>query len=227
MLLFSILIYLIIIIKNWEVHMQHINFNTWKRKNHYNFFENVDNPQFNVCSNLDVTNFLKFVKSNNISFYYSMIYASTYVMNEIEDFRYKIRDGKIILHDKLKPSFTDMSFGEDLFKIVALDLEDNIIKFSNAAKELSNNQIEYFPETKFEQDELIYFSCLPWVSFTSISNEIVMNKEDSIPRISFGKYFMQDEKVLLPYSIQVNHMLLDGIHIGKYMERLQGFINEL
>lgn len=54
-----------------------------------------------------------------------------------------------------------------------------------------------------------------------------MNKEDSIPRISFGKYFIQDDKVLLPHSIQVNHMLLDGVHIGNYMERLQQFINEL
>lgn len=54
-----------------------------------------------------------------------------------------------------------------------------------------------------------------------------MSKEDSIPRISFGKYFYQDDKVLLPYSIQVNHMLLDGIHVGKYMERLQEFLDEL
>ncbi|WP_042274509.1 chloramphenicol acetyltransferase [[Clostridium] dakarense] len=207
--------------------MQYINFDTWKRKNHYNFFEKVDNPQFNICSNIDVTNFLKFVKKNKLSFYYSMIYASTYVMNEIEDFRYKIRDGKIILHDKLQPSFTDMSPDEDLFKIVTLDLGDSIINFSNNAKEMSINQIEYFPETDFEQDELIYFSCIPWISFTSISNEIVMDKDDSIPRISFGKYFSQDDNILLPYSIQVNHMLLDGIHIGKYMERLQQFLNEL
>lgn len=207
--------------------MKCINFDTWKRKSHYSFFEKVDNPQFNICLNIDVTNFLKFVKRNKLSFYYSMIYASTYVMNEIEEFRYKIRDGKIIIHDKLQPSFTDMSPNEDLFKIVTLDLGDNIIKFSNNAKEISTKQTEYFPETNLTQDELIYFSCIPWISFTSISNEIVMDKEDSIPRISFGKYFNQGDSVLLPYSIQVNHMLLDGVHVGRYIERLQQFINEL
>lgn len=207
--------------------MQYISLDTWKRKNHYNFFEKVDNPQFNICANVDVTNFIKFVKNNEISFYYSMIYASTYVMNEIEDFRYKIRDGEIILHDKLHPSFTDMSPGEDLFKIVTLGLGDSIIEFSNNAKEKSTNQKNYFPDVDVNQDELIYFSCIPWISFTSISNEIVMNKEDSIPRISFGKYFYQDNKILLPYSIQVNHMLLDGVHVGKYMERLQEFLDQL
>ncbi|OSB10016.1 chloramphenicol acetyltransferase [Paraclostridium bifermentans] len=207
--------------------MQYINFYTWSRQNHFKFFEKVDNPQFNICFNLNVTNFLKFVKENKLSFYYSMIYASTYIMNEIEDFRYKIRNGKIILHDKLQPSFTDMNKDENLFKIVTLDIGNSIIEFSNEAKQVSISQEEYFPETILNQDELIYFSCIPWISFTSISNEIVMNKEDSIPRISFGKYFNQDDKILIPYSIQVNHMLLDGVHVGKYIERLQQFLDEL
>lgn len=207
--------------------MKYIDFNTWERKEHYNFFEKVDNPQFNICINLDVTNFLKFVKENKLSFYYSMIYASTYVMNSIEDFRYKIRDGRIILHDELKPSFTDMKKGDRLFKIVTSSLDTNIINFSVKARGISNAQEDYFPVCDFEQDELIYFSCLPWISFTSLSNEIVMNKEDSIPRISFGKYFEQNNKILLPYSIQVNHMLLDGIHVGEYINKLQQYINEL
>ena len=207
--------------------MKYIDFNTWKRKEHYKFFESVDNPQFNICLNLDVTNFLKFVKSNNISFYYSMIYASTHIMNELEDFRYKIRGGKIILHDSLQPSFTDMDADEDLFKIVTLPITGSIIDFSKKAKDLSINQTEYFPKTNIHQDKLIYFSCTPWISFTSISNEIVMNKEDSIPRISFGKYFNSGNQILLPYSIQVNHMLLDGIHVGAYLNKLQKYLDEL
>ncbi|KEI98625.1 chloramphenicol acetyltransferase [Clostridium botulinum A2B3 87] len=206
--------------------MKYIDFNDFERKEHYKFFESVDNPQFNICMNIDVTNFLRFVKSNKISFYYSMIYASTHVMNEIKDFRYKIRDGKIILHDSLQPSFTDIESNKNLFKIVTLPLKKDIIEFSNSAKEVSKNQKEYFPTITEDQDKLIYFSCIPWISFTSISNEIVMNKEDSIPRISFGKYFKQDNKVLLPYSVQVNHMLLDGIHVGKYIEKLQNFIDK-
>nr|WP_291578924.1 CatA-like O-acetyltransferase [Clostridium sp. UBA6640] len=68
---------------------------------------------------------------------------------------------------------------------------------------------------------------MPWISFTHISNEIIMNKEDSIPKISWGKYFKDGDKVLLPYSIQVNHMLLDGVHVGKFIERLQDFINSM
>lgn len=207
--------------------MKYINFNTWKRKEHYKFFSFADNPQFNICTNLDVTHFLSFVKNNNISFYYSMIYSSTHVMNEIEDFRYKIRDKKIILHDYLQPSFTDISTGDNLFKIVSIDIEDDIIDFSNAARKKSANQNKYFAQKSPDEDKFIYFSCIPWISFTSISHPIVINKYDSIPKISWGKYFKQDNKMLLPYSIQVNHMLLDGIHVGNYIQSLQKFIDNL
>jgi chloramphenicol O-acetyltransferase type A len=148
-------------------------------------------------------------------------------MNQIEDFRYKIREGKIILHDSLQPSFTDMETGDSLFKIVTLPLSDSMQKFSKTAKKMSESQKQYFPKANVNQDQLIYFSSVPWITFTSISNEIVMDKEDSIPRISFGKYFKENNKLLLPYSIQVNHMLLDGVHLGEFVEQLQKFINEV
>ncbi|PSM03475.1 chloramphenicol acetyltransferase, partial [Clostridium botulinum] len=37
--------------------MKYIDFNDFERIEHYKFFENVDNPQFNICMNIDVTNF--------------------------------------------------------------------------------------------------------------------------------------------------------------------------
>jgi chloramphenicol O-acetyltransferase type A len=85
---------------------------------------------------------------------------------------------------------------ENLFKIVKLPLTNSIKEFSNIAKEISKSQNEYFPEVNIDQDKLIYFSCIPWISFTSISNEIIMNKEDSIPRISFGKFIEQLQKFI-------------------------------
>ncbi len=203
--------------------MKKISFETWKRRKHYEFFKDVDIPQYNVCLNINVTNFLKFVKQNNISFYYSMIYICTYNMNEMEEFRYKIRDKEIILYDKLHPTFTDMTTDENLFKIVRLEMQGDIIEFANAAKHIANNQ---FYNSKFEHDEIIAFSCVPWISFTSILNEIMLNKEDSVPKIIFGKYFDQEDKILLPVSIEVNHKLIDGIHLGKYIENLQQHVDK-
>jgi len=77
------------------------------------------------------------------------------------------------------------------------------------------------------RDDLIYITCIPWISFTHLSHTISLNKNDSVPRISWGKYFMENNKVLLPFSVQVNHALVDGIHIGRYFLKLQNYIDNL
>ena len=42
-----------------------------------------------------------------------------------------------------------------------------------------------------------------------------------------GNTYKQGDKTLLPFSVQANHALIDGYHIGKYTERLQTFVNEI
>jgi chloramphenicol O-acetyltransferase type A len=107
-------------------------------------------------------------------------------------------------------------------------LSDDIFEFEKIAKEASENQKDYFGLDKLiGRDDLIYITCIPWISFTHISHTISLNKNDSVPRISWGKYYKQGEKIWLPFSVQVNHSFIDGYHVGKYVERLQEFINEM
>jgi chloramphenicol O-acetyltransferase len=45
--------------------------------------------------------------------------------------------------------------------------------------------------------------------------------EDSVPKIIFGKYEVEGGRVRLPVSVEVHHALMDGVHVGRYFERLQ------
>ncbi len=207
--------------------MENINIDTWKRKQHFEFFRNVTYPIYKIGINLDVTELYKFVKENNLSFYYTMIYCATKTMNQQEDFLYKIRDNGIIKHDYLNPSFTDLAKGSDLFKIVTAEMKDNLYDFVKSASAKSKNQKDYFIYQFEGRDDLIYFSCLPWVSFTEISTEINIDKNDSIPRIVWGKYFESNNKLLMPFSISVNHALIDGYQVCKYINELQYQLNNL
>jgi chloramphenicol O-acetyltransferase type A len=210
--------------------MKYIDIENWKRKEHFLFFYRMDYPQFNICLNLDITRFLKFTKDNKLSFYYAMIYAVMKIVNRIDDFKYRIRDGKVVLHETVHPSFTymDNEGDDDLFKLITVELVDDIFVFSQIAKETSQNQVDYFGlDNLVGRDDLIYITCIPWVSFTHISHTITINKNDSVPKISWGKYYLDGEKVLLPFSIQVNHALIDGFQIGKYVDKLQAYMDEL
>ncbi len=206
--------------------MKIIDLNTWKRKQHFEFFYRMDYPQYNVCMNLDATRFLKFTKENGLSFYYAMIFAASTALNSVEEFRHRIREGQVILHDKVHPSFTDMDNDDDLFKLVSLELTGDIFSFTDAAKQVSKNQKEYIkPGHLAGRDDVIYITCVPWISFTHVSHTIALNRNDSVPRISWGKYFKDGNKMMLPFSVQVNHALVDGIHIARYIEALEKIMN--
>jgi len=206
--------------------MEYIDMNSWRRKEHFAFFHALDYPQFNVCVNLDITHFLAFVKENKLSFYYSMMYAACTKANEIENFRYRIRDGRVVLHEKADPSFTDITPGDDLFKYVTAELTGDMLHFTDLAREASRKKTYYMPDPEDEKrDDLIYITCLPLIAFTSISNAIHMHADDSIPRFSWGKYFEENGRVLLPFSVQVNHALADGLQVGQYINSLQNYLD--
>ena len=209
--------------------MEYVEMEKWNRKEHFNFFHRMDYPQYNICANIEVTNFLNYARKNQLQFYYAMVYASTHIANEVTNFRYRIRENGVVLHNKLHPSFTYLDEGEDdLFKIIVTEMKDDIVEYSRCADEKAKNQEQYFNFNEIAgRDDLIYLTCIPWIAFTHISHTISLNKNDSVPRISWGKYFSEGNKVLLPFSVQVNHALVDGVHIGKYFSKLQEYIDGL
>ena len=207
--------------------MNVIDLDTWPRKEHFKLYHSMDYPQFNVCMNLDATHFLAFVREKKISFYYTMCFAVTHTANGIEEFRTRIRGEQVVLHDRVHPSFTDLPKGENLFKIVTMDMGDDLSAFVREAGERSRAQTCFIDRDGQQRDDLLYITCVPWFSFTQLSHPIVMNRDDSIPRISWGKYFEQDGKILLPFSVQANHALMDGSHVGRYVERLQNYMDTL
>lgn len=209
--------------------MEYIDMESWKRREHFAFFYKMDYPQYNICMDLDITNFLAFTKEKKLPFYYAMIFAAMHSVNKVENFRYRIREGRAVLHYKIHPSFTEMDNEDDeLFKIVTTELTDDIAAFVEAAKQDNKNQTVYFDGQKLiGRDDLVYITSLPWISFTHLSHTISLNRNDAVPRISWGKYYKKGEKVWLPFSVQVHHALVDGIHIGKYIRILQDYLNEI
>ena len=49
----------------------------------------------------------------------------------------------------------------------------------------------------------------------------------SIPRISWGKYVERGGRRELGMSVEVNHRLVDGLHLGRFVQALEGRIEAL
>lgn len=72
--------------------------------------------------------------------------------------------------------------------------------------------------------DIYQFSSFPWASFTHISHTESGRKDNAVPMIDWGKYFIRDDRVLLPFSVQVHHSFVDGVHIGKLAGSLQEYL---
>lgn len=206
--------------------MKQINIDSWHRREIYEMFSKVDYPFYSVTIPVDVTNVKQVSKREGVSFYFLMIWLCTKAVNAIPEFKMRIREDHIYQLDQTEPSFTVMKKDEEHFIIVTTPWEQKWQDFCNKAESKSLQQVSLFGEHPYT-DELIYFSCTPWFDFTALTNERNFDKNDTIPRIAWGKYYDEKERLMLHLSLDVNHRTIDGLHIGKFKDILDKEIKSL
>jgi chloramphenicol O-acetyltransferase type A len=199
-----------------------ININSWKRKNQYSFFKKYDNPYFNIGTELEISEFYSFTKQNSISFFIASLFASTKALNLVKELKYRIRGEDVILHDNVHPGSTIIK-KDETFDFCYFKYSNSFNLFNkNAKKSLNEFRLK---ENQFDpqdnRDDLIHYSILPWITFTSISHARNWNTNSSVPVITMGKYTKKDGKLMMPISIEVHHSLVDGLHISKYFNHFQ------
>jgi chloramphenicol O-acetyltransferase type A len=206
--------------------MEYLDIRAWNRNKHFNLFKDMDYPYFNLCANIDISNLQSFLKRYNQSFFKTMVCLASKTANDIPEFRYRIRADQVVIHEQVDPSFTVLTTA-DVFSFCTVRYQTNIVKFYQKIEEQMvalQGQISLDDEPG--RDDLIYISSVPWVSFTSISHPVHLHPVDSIPRITWGKFFEEAGKTKLPFSVQVHHALMDGLHVGKYFQELQELVAE-
>jgi chloramphenicol O-acetyltransferase type A len=204
--------------------MKYLDIEAWNRSKHFNLFRHMDYSHFNICANIDISNLQIFIQKNKLSFFKTMVCLTSKTANDIEEFRYRIRADQVVVHDRVDPSFTVLTTA-DVFSFCTVRYQADIKKFYQEIEErMAAIQGQVCLEDEPGRDDLIYISSIPWISFTSISHPIHLHPVDSIPRISWGKFFEEAGKIKLPLSVQVHHALMDGLHVGKYFQNLQELV---
>jgi chloramphenicol O-acetyltransferase type A len=54
---------------------------------------------------------------------------------------------------------------------------------------------------------------------------IDLNPVDSVPRFAWGKFFEQGDHLKMPLSVQAHHALMDGVHMGRYYDKVQALLH--
>lgn len=208
--------------------MKELDIEKWARKGIYDMFRHLDFPFYHVAFRVDVTRLKQYTKARGLSFYYSLVYLVGKAANSIENFRLRFIDGKIYDVGDTVPSMTFLKKGSEAFQVVNCALTPLLDEYTDKVKSLTENQTVFFGGEDYPEHQLIYASCLPWIDMMSSSSEHFLNPDDAIPRIAWGKYIEgADDRLTLGMSVDANHKVVDGYHIGKFYEKLQNMIDGL
>ncbi|MCZ8196245.1 MAG: chloramphenicol acetyltransferase [Flavobacterium sp.] len=205
---------------------QKLNLEIWNRKEHFLFFKQMEEPFFGVTITVDCTKAYEKAKELGVSFFTYYIHKTLVAVNSIEPFRYRILNDEVYIFDRIDVSSTilreDKTFGFSQIKY-----SEHLNEFAeNTKNEIARIQTTTGLFTREYSENLIHFSALPWINFTSFSHARSFTWPDSCPKISFGKMIDENGKKTMSMSIHVHHGLMDGYHVGEFVDLFQNLLNQ-
>ncbi len=205
-----------------------LDLENWPRKEHFLFFKQLEEPFFGITTSIDCTKAYDAAKQLGISFFINYLHKTMVAINTIEPFRYRISGDEIIIYDQINASAT-ISRADTTFGFSLIEYNPDLAVFSEiATKEIDRiqNTPGLFTRT-FDTDNVIHFSAIPWIDFTSLSHARSYTFADSCPKISFGKMILDETgKRSMSMSVHVHHGLMDGFHVGQFVNCFQELMNK-
>lgn len=203
-----------------------LDMDRYSRRKHFDYFRSLAYPYVGMTVNVDITDFVRKTKEEGLPFFLSLCYCVAQAANGVPEFRQRIRDGSIIQYDWCQTSHTlaledgsycyctlesNMSFREYLPRAVEAQ------KLASKERSLEDGE---------DGDSLLFVSSIPFISYTSLIQPVPC-PADSNPRISWGKYFRQGDRLMLPITVLCHHALVDAIHISRFYATLDMALTSL
>lgn len=201
-----------------------IDMGEWDRHEAFYIFKGFDIPYTNLCTELDITNFMRFIRENNYFFFAAMMYFITKAANIIKEFRCRLEDGTPVIWNRIGANYTLMQqngimgnnytdYSED-FK----EFYQNAVKDLEDAKKSGRMINKTLPKGK--ENSVVTITSIPWTKITNFSQAMFCVK-DAVPYIGIGRRFGQGERIMLPVAVQAHHAFVDGFHIAHYFKLLE------
>ncbi|HEY2963646.1 MAG TPA: CatA-like O-acetyltransferase [Pyrinomonadaceae bacterium] len=200
----------------------YLDLDTWPRREVFEFYRDFDKPFFNICTRLDVTRLLDELRHHpGVSVWLTYHYFALKAANDIEQFRYRLRNDQVLVHDVINGG-TTLMLPNETFTLVYFDYAETFAEFIGPAQRaVDETRKDRSFRPRHDDDARIHCTTLPWISFTSFSHARNWRREDSVPKISFGKFTREADRTLMPFSVEVHHALVDGLHVGRYVARVE------
>jgi chloramphenicol O-acetyltransferase type A len=199
-----------------------LNTDTWARREAFDHFRGFDKPYFDVCVRLDAAPLKLAAAACGASFTLASHFVALRLANLHEPFRYRLEGGRVRIHAAVHGSTTVLRDDES-FGFATLHHTSDFAAFcaqGNAAMAAVRSRERPF-DPDIGEAALVHFTTLPWLHFTSFSHARNWRREDSVPKIAFGRLQPDGDRLWLPFAVEVHHALMDGLHLGRYVQDVE------
>lgn len=184
------------------------------RQEHFDFYRATTIPFYDVTLRFDITALAAFVAEREYSLYANLCYFFTRAAAAVEDFRYRWRDGRMVLYERLHPGLT-VPAPDGRFNFCYPRYDDDCARFNKGARTAMREAEREVALTPAEHKNWLYFTALPQVPFVHFSHAPSLDPLAAEPKVAFGRYARENGKLEVPVGIQVNHAFIDGRALGE------------
>lgn len=200
--------------------MKIIDLDNWRRRSQFDFFRAVASPHFSLTATVDATRLVEDLKPRGISVFNGALFAIMAAANGVPELRTRFRGGQVIEHEVVHASVT-VPIEDDRFAFCDIEFSPHWPDFDARCRKVvaDAKRQTVIADKVAHRDDWIYLSCLPWISFTAMTNP-TNGPDDCTPRISWGKLDRHGGAWHMPVAVEAHHALVDGIHVGKFYGEL-------
>jgi chloramphenicol O-acetyltransferase type A len=201
---------------------RHLDLERWPRRASFEFFRGFDKPYFNVCTRLDVTALVAIKPHLAGGLSLACHHLVLRLANEIEPFRYRLDQGRVRVLDANHASLAVLR-DDDSIAFAYLTWDPDFPRFAadsaQRVRAVQRGQVDFDPG--LDQTAAMHFTTLPWIDFSSFSHARNWGREDSIPKVAFGRLQAEGDRWRMAMSVEVHHALMDGLHVGRLVQGLE------
>lgn len=198
---------------------------TWERAIYFDYYYNQIKCKYNLSANINITNLVRKQKECNLRFFPTMLYAIIKAVNLHKEFRMSFNEnGELGYWDEVVPCYTLFHDENKTFTDIWSQYNDDFeVFYKTVLKDIKQygNITGVIKARPNQPKNFCPISCLPWLSFTNFAQDTYTENSFLFPLIKFGKYFENDNRIMLPISVFVNHAVADGYHTCKLINDIQ------
>lgn len=201
-----------------------VDLEKWDRTEAFYIFKSFEAPYVNLCSDIDITEFMRFIRGNDYYFFAALLFYITKAANVIEEFRYRLEGDTPVLWNQVSANYT-------LMQETGM-MGNNYTDYCNDFNEFYNKVLEDIDMAKKSgkminkmlpqelSNSVVTITSIPWLNLSNFS-QAMFKVGDAVPYIGIGRRYGQGERIMLSIAVQTHHAFVDGYHIAHYIKLLE------